>query len=72
MKSHNALRNEGIKNVTHLKSLFYDGMCFISREGVEHCVRFSDNASQIVDMAFNVGFMIYFLIRVRLNFVHFI
>ena len=30
--------------------------------------RFSDNASQMVDMVFNVGFMIYFLIRVSYNF----
>lgn len=34
-----------------------------SAEGVEHCVRYSDNISQQIDMAFNVGFMIYFLIR---------
>jgi len=34
-----------------------------SFEGVEHCTRFNENMSQMVDMAFNVGFMIYFLIR---------
>ena len=33
-------------------------------EGVEHCVPYHENTSQQVDLAFNVGFMIYFLIRV--------
>lgn len=34
-----------------------------SQEGVEHCLTFYSNTSQKVDMAFNIGFMIYFLIR---------
>jgi len=34
-----------------------------SAEGVEHCVPYHENTSQQVDLAFNVGFMIYFLIR---------
>lgn len=39
-------------------------MVSILREGVEHCVPYHENTSQQVDLAFNVGFMIYFLIRV--------
>ena len=39
------------------------------REGVEHCIPYSENTSQQVDLAFNVGFMIYFLIRVSINSV---
>ena len=38
-----------------------------SEEGVEHCIPYHENTSQQVDLAFNVGFMIYFLIRVRVN-----
>ena len=34
------------------------------REGVEYCIPYKENTSQQVDLAFNVGFMIYFLIRV--------
>jgi len=34
-----------------------------SAEGVEHCIPYHENTSQQVDLAFNVGFMIYFLIR---------
>jgi len=34
-----------------------------SAEGVEHCVRYTDNMSQQIDFCFNIGFMIYFLIR---------
>ena len=33
---------------------------------MEHCVPYHENTSQQVDLAFNVGFMIYFLIRVGL------
>ena len=36
-----------------------------SAEGVEHCIPYYKNTSQQVDLAFNVGFMVYFLIRVR-------
>ena len=36
----------------------------VCREGVEHCLPYIENTSQQVDLAFNVGFMIYFLIRV--------
>ena len=38
-----------------------------SEEGVEHCIPYHENTSQQVDLAFNVGFMIYFLIRVTVN-----
>ena len=31
---------------------------------MEHCIPYHENTSQQVDLAFNVGFMIYFLIRV--------
>merc|ERR1719180_340924 len=34
-----------------------------SAEGVEHCIPYYKNTSQQVDLAFNVGFMVYFLIR---------
>ena len=40
-----------------------------SAEGVEHCIPYYKNTSQQVDLAFNVGFMVYFLIRVRCTFV---
>ena len=41
----------------------------IFSEGVEHCVPYHENTSQQVDLAFNVGFMIYFLIRVNHMFI---
>jgi potassium large conductance calcium-activated channel subfamily M alpha protein 1 len=45
-----------------------------SAEGIEHCVPYEKNLSQQVDLAFNVGFMVYFFIRFvaandKLNFM---
>ncbi|XP_037083803.1 calcium-activated potassium channel slowpoke-like [Pollicipes pollicipes] len=33
------------------------------REGVEQCIRWSSNATQQIDLAFNIFFMVYFFIR---------
>ncbi|XP_043234358.1 calcium-activated potassium channel slowpoke-like isoform X3 [Amphibalanus amphitrite] len=33
------------------------------RQGVEHCIRWSDSATQQIDLAFNIFFMVYFFIR---------
>ncbi|XP_043234366.1 calcium-activated potassium channel slowpoke-like isoform X10 [Amphibalanus amphitrite] len=34
-----------------------------SEQGVEHCIRWSDSATQQIDLAFNIFFMVYFFIR---------
>jgi len=45
-----------------------------SAEGIEHCVEYEKNISQQIDLAFNMGFMVYFFIRFvaandKLNFM---
>lgn len=38
-----------------------------SNKYVEMCVKFSDNITQQIDLAFNIFFLLYFFIRVSMN-----
>ena len=39
---------------------------YVYSEGVEKCIPWNANLTQQIDLAFNIFFMVYFFIRVRL------